>query len=267
LKNESTILPWLTVYEDWARSLRIIENNTYKNIPGCICSFCHELLNINNTFEDSAALKSCQQWYDNFYERNFDLQFAERVKQLEENIFSSQKMSELLQNNCVLGKRIIASEGEASDGKRIRYNVHQNKYYDSDEEIRNNDLILIQDDDDYDYDYEDVPLHDLIQKESGWVLSTSRDVKDILKSIVENEINSGSKQNKKPTPEQKALRRHIASKIIDFTSTMNDYFTDVERQDIIHSINVTEFNNDINDFIKTVEKVNDCVFFFLLFRY
>jgi hypothetical protein len=37
------------------------------------------------------------------------------------------------------------------------------------------------------------------------VLSTSRDVKDILESIVEDEINSGSKQNKKLTPEQKAF--------------------------------------------------------------
>ena len=56
----------------------------------------------NNTFEGSAVLESCQQWYDTFYERNFDLQFAERVKQLEKSIlnvekdiFSSQKMTEL----------------------------------------------------------------------------------------------------------------------------------------------------------------------------
>jgi hypothetical protein len=46
---------------------------------------------------------------------------------------------------------------------------------------------------------------------------------------------------------------------------MKDYFTDDEQQEIIHSINVTEFNSDINDFIKTVEKVNDYDFFFLLF--
>ncbi|CAI2188362.1 7205_t:CDS:2, partial [Funneliformis geosporum] len=105
LKNESIILPWLTVYEDWKRSLGIIKNNTYKKVPGCISGFCNELLNIYNTFEGSIVLKSCEQWYDTFYERNFDLQLAERIKELEKSIldvekdiFSSQKMTNLLQN-------------------------------------------------------------------------------------------------------------------------------------------------------------------------
>ncbi|CAG8795525.1 33962_t:CDS:2, partial [Gigaspora margarita] len=83
LKNENITLPWLKVYEDWKRSLKIIKNNTYKKVPDCISSFCHELLSIDNTLEGSAILKSCEQWYDDFYERNSDLQLAERVQQLE----------------------------------------------------------------------------------------------------------------------------------------------------------------------------------------
>ena len=51
-------------------------------------------------------------------------------------------MSKLLQNNHVR-KKTIANKGEASNGKQIQYNVHQNKYYNSDKEIRNNDLTLI----------------------------------------------------------------------------------------------------------------------------
>ncbi|RIA87633.1 hypothetical protein C1645_827526 [Glomus cerebriforme] len=35
---------------------------------------------------------------------------------------------------------------------------------------------------------------------------------------------------------------------------MKDYFTDV-KQGIIHSINVMEFNSDINDFINTIKKL------------
>ncbi|CAG8552548.1 15680_t:CDS:1, partial [Gigaspora rosea] len=45
LKNENS-LTMVEGYEDWKRSLEIV-----KKVTGCISFFCHELLNIDNTFE------------------------------------------------------------------------------------------------------------------------------------------------------------------------------------------------------------------------
>jgi hypothetical protein len=99
LKNERVILPWVQIYEDWLHSLKSIRKTNHKGIPGCVSSLCNELLNVTNSFEGASVLESCIQWYNKFYERNFDLLFAERVRQLETDIlhynFSSQKMAEL----------------------------------------------------------------------------------------------------------------------------------------------------------------------------
>jgi hypothetical protein len=106
LKTESEIQTWVTVYDDWMRSLRIINENKFRNAPSSICAFCHELLKISNTYEGSLVLKTSMKWYEDFYEQNFNLQFTERTKQLEEdileaekNIFSNHKIAELLQDN------------------------------------------------------------------------------------------------------------------------------------------------------------------------
>lgn len=68
-------------------------------VPGYISSLCVELLDATNSFEDASDLESCMQWYIKFYGRDVDLQFVERVRQLETDIlycnFSSQKMAEL----------------------------------------------------------------------------------------------------------------------------------------------------------------------------
>ncbi|RGB22513.1 hypothetical protein C1646_54219 [Rhizophagus diaphanus] len=119
LENDNIILAWTTVYKDWKESLEIISKNNYKNIPGCICSFCTDLLDIN-TFEGSSVLSCCMDWYTDFYDRNFDLQFADRIQQLETTIFSSQKMAELLRKTTSKNKRIQDSNEAGPSEKRIR---------------------------------------------------------------------------------------------------------------------------------------------------
>ncbi|RGB39161.1 hypothetical protein C1646_664841 [Rhizophagus diaphanus] len=68
-------------------------------VPGYISSLCDELLDATNSFGDASDLESCMQWYNKFYGRDVDLQFVERVRQLETDIlycnFSSRKMAEL----------------------------------------------------------------------------------------------------------------------------------------------------------------------------
>src|SRR5688572_27562404 len=78
LENENVIPPWLTFYNDWKSSLEIIKKTNNKKIPVSVCSFCEELSNVN-TFEGSSIVKSCMEWYDEFHDRYFDLQLAERV--------------------------------------------------------------------------------------------------------------------------------------------------------------------------------------------
>ncbi|CAG8752031.1 15901_t:CDS:2, partial [Rhizophagus irregularis] len=79
LKNERVIIPWVQIYEDWLQSLKNIRGTNHKGMPGCVSSLCIELLNVTNSFEGVSVLESCMQWYNKFYERNFELQFAERT--------------------------------------------------------------------------------------------------------------------------------------------------------------------------------------------
>ncbi|RIA85618.1 hypothetical protein C1645_830510 [Glomus cerebriforme] len=66
------------IYEDWLQSLKNIRGTNHKGIPSCVSSLCIELLNVINSFEGASVLESCMRWYNKFYERNFELQFAER---------------------------------------------------------------------------------------------------------------------------------------------------------------------------------------------
>lgn len=127
LKSDQTILPWSTVYNDWQKSLNLIAKNSIKKAPGCITVFCKDLLEICETFEGSAVKQSCEELYNEFYQRNLDKQISERIRQLDLTIFSKRKLSELLRN--VSSKKRIGEDNEVSSSsseKRIRheeYNV------------------------------------------------------------------------------------------------------------------------------------------------
>ncbi|CAG8551763.1 10049_t:CDS:10, partial [Dentiscutata erythropus] len=110
LKNDETILPWSTIYNEWQQSLEFISKNLNKTIPGCVSSFCVELLKICDTFEE-------------FYQRSIDLQIAERRRLLETTIFSEQKFTEFLQASGQ--KRIVEDieDAASSNEKRVCHNV------------------------------------------------------------------------------------------------------------------------------------------------
>ncbi|CAG8611922.1 14125_t:CDS:2 [Ambispora leptoticha] len=89
---------------DWIGSLNIISKTNHKKIPVSVISFCKGLKNFS-TFEGESILERCKEWYHNFYERYCDLQLTERVQHIEEKIYSSQKLSELLQGTTIIKKR------------------------------------------------------------------------------------------------------------------------------------------------------------------
>ncbi|RHZ79259.1 hypothetical protein Glove_150g88 [Diversispora epigaea] len=115
LENEEEILTWTEIYKDWKDSLEIITKNNYKNVPGCICSFCKDLLDID-TFEGSSVLRGCIEWYNDLYDRRFDLKFADRIQLLETTIFSSQKISELLRTSSK--NRRLQGDNEAGPSEK-----------------------------------------------------------------------------------------------------------------------------------------------------
>ncbi|CAJ0831497.1 1902_t:CDS:2, partial [Entrophospora sp. SA101] len=59
------------------------------------------------------------------------------------------------------------------------------------------------------------------------------------------------------TLEQKALQRYSASRIIDLSSSMKDYFTEDEQKKMKCSINIDEFKTSTNNFIMDIEKLID----------
>ncbi|RHZ81040.1 hypothetical protein Glove_126g22 [Diversispora epigaea] len=121
LEKENVLLTWTAVYKDWQDSLENIKKNNYKNVPGCICSHCNDLLNVD-TFEAMSILNSFKEWYIKLYERSFELKFSERVQKQETNIFSSQKVTELFQRvTDVLGKR-NESDFEEERVSKKKYN-------------------------------------------------------------------------------------------------------------------------------------------------
>ncbi len=126
LKTDKVILPWSTVYNEWQKSLNLIAKNSIKKSPGCITVFCKDLLEICETFEGSIVRQKCEEWYNEFYQRNLDKQVAERIRELDLNILSEHKSSELFRNASneirnASNKRLMEDNGEASSGgKRIR---------------------------------------------------------------------------------------------------------------------------------------------------
>ncbi|CAG8596480.1 9915_t:CDS:2 [Ambispora leptoticha] len=98
LKADASILLWSTVYNDWKQ----------------------DLYNICDTFED---VQSCEKFYNEFYQRNIDLQFAERRRLLESTIFSERKFTEFLEASSK--KRIGEDiEDASSEEKRVRHNEY-----------------------------------------------------------------------------------------------------------------------------------------------
>ncbi|CAG8694273.1 40613_t:CDS:10 [Gigaspora margarita] len=123
LRNDETILPWSKIYNEWRQSLEFISKNLNKTIPGCVSSFCAELLKICDTFEGDIVLRSCEKFYEEFYQRSIDLQIAERRRLLETTIFSEQKYTEFLQASGQ--KRIVEDieDAASSNEKRVCHNV------------------------------------------------------------------------------------------------------------------------------------------------
>ncbi|CAH1769306.1 13139_t:CDS:2, partial [Entrophospora sp. SA101] len=64
-------------------------------------------------------------------------------------------------------------------------------------------------------------------------------------------------EDEKMTLEQKALQRYSASRIIDLSSSMKDYFTEDEQKKMKCSINIDEFKTSTNNFIMDIEKLID----------
>ncbi|CAI2193086.1 1932_t:CDS:2, partial [Funneliformis geosporum] len=91
LRNERVIIPWVQIYED--------------------------------CFEGVSVLESCMRWYNKFYERNFELQFAERVRQLETDIlhcnFSSQRMAGLTNERGLVEPQSSMISATDEDGASI----------------------------------------------------------------------------------------------------------------------------------------------------
>jgi len=122
LKSENIIPTWSTVYNDWVDSLNIIIKN--KKSPGSIVSFCKELINFS-TFEGESVLVHGEEWYRNFYDRYCDLQLSERVKHIEEKIYSSIKLSDLLENTTSKKRSQNNDDDNKSNEKRSRREVHE----------------------------------------------------------------------------------------------------------------------------------------------
>ncbi|CAG8784816.1 33292_t:CDS:2, partial [Racocetra persica] len=110
-------------YSYFKESLEFISKNLNKTIPGCVSSFCVELLKICDTFEGAMVLRGCEKFYEEFYQRSIDLQIAERRRLLETTIFSEQKFTEFLQASGQ--KRIVEDieEAASSNEKRVCHNV------------------------------------------------------------------------------------------------------------------------------------------------
>ncbi len=76
LEKDELILPWITVYDDWQSSLKVLLKSGTKQIPGSVHGFCTELLEIDDTFEGSIILKICKELYEEFHDQYLDLQIA-----------------------------------------------------------------------------------------------------------------------------------------------------------------------------------------------
>ncbi|KAF0370948.1 hypothetical protein F8M41_013224 [Gigaspora margarita] len=121
LEKEDVFPSWIKVYKDWQESLENIKKNNYKNVPGSICSFCKDLLDVDS-FEGSSILNSCREWYIDFYDRNHDLKLSEKAQKQETTISSFQNVSNLLRKTNTLGKRENTSDAEEERVLKRQYN-------------------------------------------------------------------------------------------------------------------------------------------------
>ncbi|RHZ72312.1 hypothetical protein Glove_243g9 [Diversispora epigaea] len=199
LKTDASIVPWSTVYYDWKQSLIFIFKDYAKNVPSSISSFCRDLYYICDTFEGVIVRQSCEKFYNEFYQRNIDLQLTERRRHLESTIFSEQKFTEFLE---VSSKKRIGEDIEdasSSNEKRVRHNeynvddfVPESPRNCDTEENKNNKFDLPNNQDDVEYDVEVKNLLDeseICLPEFSTILTDFRTYQREVKNILsENEI-------------------------------------------------------------------------------
>ncbi|CAI2171278.1 6383_t:CDS:2 [Funneliformis geosporum] len=101
LEREDVLPSWTKVYKDWQESIENIKRNNYKNVPGSICSFCKDLLDVNS-FE---------------------------VHKQETTISSFQNMSNLLRSTNTLGKRENASDAEEERSPKFSESNQHSIFY------------------------------------------------------------------------------------------------------------------------------------------
>ncbi|CAI2183056.1 15220_t:CDS:2 [Funneliformis geosporum] len=165
LEAESITPTWTDVYDCWKDSLETItiKNTNHTKVPSSVKHFCKELINFN-TFERETVLEQCMDWYNNFYERYCDLQLTERVQHIEEKIYSSQKLSEMLQGTTNKKRpqdETNDNEAGSSNGKRITYQdesqILSEMYAQDEEEIKAIDASSVE----WEFNY---PIHDWLNK-------------------------------------------------------------------------------------------------------
>ncbi|CAG8615310.1 25321_t:CDS:10 [Dentiscutata erythropus] len=248
LKSDESILPWSTVYDNWQKSLDFIAKNSNKKFPGSISSLCIELRNICNTYEGSIVIENCEKLYEEFYQRNIDLQIAERLRLLDTTIFSEQKFSEFLRTS---GKKRIGEDNEeaSSSEKRIRYEG---------DHVDNFAPELLKDhEEDYDDEISDVnvvnflneenELEEVIQPEAvqvanspfeEWVLSTGKNVSQVLDTF------------RAAIPKSKAYLYPAFFGILDLSgedTEVKKLFTDDEWSEMKNDFNETVEFKDIDE--------------------
>ncbi|CAG8635693.1 1870_t:CDS:10 [Funneliformis caledonium] len=229
LKNDEVILPWSTVYDAWQTSLNFISKNCNKRFPGCVSSFCTELCNICNTYEGSVVLENCEKFYEEFYQRSIDLQFAERLRLLEFTIFSEHNLTKYLRKS---DKKRIGEDNEEPSSfseKRIRreeYNV--DNYV-----LKDHTAISFSDEES---ETEEISQPVTEQEENSpfntWILTTGKNVSQVLEDF----------RSKIPKP--KAYLYPAFFGILDLSgedTEVKKLFTD------------DEWSEMKNDFSKTVE--------------
>ncbi|RIA85177.1 hypothetical protein C1645_782445 [Glomus cerebriforme] len=255
LKTDEKVLPWTAVFDDWKKSLSLISKDSVKKIPGCISSFCNDLYNICNTFEGSIVQKSCEDLYNEFYERNLDQQITERIRQLDLTIFSDRKFSEFLRNESQ--KRLMDdNESEPSSGKRTRHEeqtmhdnfvpelIKDNEAYDYDDEISGGKVMFLNEESETEEIYQ--PEAVLVESSpfDAWILSTGKNVSQVLDTF------------RSTIPKSKAYLYPAFFGILDLSgedTEVRKLFTDDEWSEIKSDFNETVEFKDMDEKEKLYE--------------
>ncbi|CAG8625686.1 8264_t:CDS:10 [Funneliformis mosseae] len=229
LKNDEVILPWSTVYDAWQTSLNFISKNCNKRFPGCVSGFCTELCNICNTYEGSVVLENCEKFYEEFYQRSIDLQFAERLRLLEFTIFSEHNLTKYLRKSDK--KRIGEDNEEPSSFSEKR--ISREEYNVDNYVLKDHTAISFSDEES---ETEEISQPVTEQEENSpfntWILTTGKNVSQVLEDF----------RSKIPKP--KAYLYPAFFGILDLSgedTEVKKLFTD------------DEWSEMKNDFSKTVE--------------